>query len=170
MIHVHRNSWPIQRQSSKWQILSVGHQVRSGSGFLGGSVSKKSACNAGELGSIPELGRSLGGGHGNSLSILVFFPGESPTTERPGGLQSMGLQRVGQDWANKHSAGQPEMLELVVWWSERMGESRPGKNVSTGQFCSGFKYSPYQSCLHLESGYWQGIHIFYFRTTDKRKL
>ena len=26
-----------------------------------------------------------------------FLPGESPWTEEPGGLQSMGLQRVGHD-------------------------------------------------------------------------
>ena len=32
----------------------------------------------------------------------VFLPGESPWTEEPGGLQSMGSQRVGQDWATKH--------------------------------------------------------------------
>ena len=35
-------------------------------GFLGGSDGKKSACNAGDLGSIPGLGRSPGG-NGNSL-------------------------------------------------------------------------------------------------------
>ena len=34
-------------------------------GFPGGSDSKESACNAGDLGSIPGLGRSPGGGHGN---------------------------------------------------------------------------------------------------------
>ena len=34
---------------------------------LGGSDSKESACNAGELGSIPGLGRSPGEGKGNSL-------------------------------------------------------------------------------------------------------
>ena len=28
----------------------------------------------------------------------VFFPGESPWTEEPGGLQSVGLQRVRYDW------------------------------------------------------------------------
>ena len=27
----------------------------------------------------------------------VLLPGESPWTEEPGGLQSMGLQRVGRD-------------------------------------------------------------------------
>ena len=36
-------------------------------GFPGGSVSKESTCNAGDLGSIPGLGRSPGGGHGNPL-------------------------------------------------------------------------------------------------------
>ena len=34
-------------------------------GFLGGSDGKESACNAGDLGSIPGLGLSCGGGHGN---------------------------------------------------------------------------------------------------------
>ena len=31
-----------------------------------------------------------------------FLPGESPWTEEPGRLQSMGLQRVGHDRATKH--------------------------------------------------------------------
>ena len=34
----------------------------------GGSDGKEAACNAGDLGSIPGLGRSPGGGHGNPLS------------------------------------------------------------------------------------------------------
>ena len=34
----------------------------------------------------------------------IFLPGESPWTEEPGGLQSMGLQRIGHDWMTKHSA------------------------------------------------------------------
>ena len=36
-------------------------------GFPGGSGGKESACNTGGLGSIPGLGRSFGGGHGNPL-------------------------------------------------------------------------------------------------------
>ena len=35
--------------------------------FPGGSDGKESACNAGDLGSIPGLGRFPGGGHGNLL-------------------------------------------------------------------------------------------------------
>ena len=36
-------------------------------GFLGSSAGKESACNMGDLGSIPRLGRSPGGGQGNPL-------------------------------------------------------------------------------------------------------
>ena len=35
--------------------------------ILGGSAGKESACNAGDPGSIPELGRSAGGGTGYPL-------------------------------------------------------------------------------------------------------
>jgi len=53
----------------------------------------ESACNVGDLGSIPGSGRSPEEGNSNP----VLLPGESPWTEEPGGLQSMGLQRVGHD-------------------------------------------------------------------------
>ena len=36
-------------------------------GFPGGSEGKKFTCSEGHLGSIPELGGSPGGGHGNPL-------------------------------------------------------------------------------------------------------
>ena len=36
-------------------------------GFPGGSDGKESACNVGDLGLIPGLGRAFGGGHGNTL-------------------------------------------------------------------------------------------------------
>ena len=36
-------------------------------GFPGGSDGKESACNVGNLGSVPQLGRSPGEGHGNPL-------------------------------------------------------------------------------------------------------
>ena len=53
---------------------------------------KESACNAGDLGSIPGSGRSRGEGNGTHSSILAW---EVPWTEEPGGLQSVGSQRVG---------------------------------------------------------------------------
>ena len=42
--------------------------------FLFGSAGKESACNEGDLGSIPGLGRSPGEGKG--LPTRVFWPGE----------------------------------------------------------------------------------------------
>ena len=62
-------------------------------GFSSGSDGKESTCNVGDLGLIPGLGRSPGGGHGT----LVFLTGESPWTEEPGRLQSMGSKRVRRD-------------------------------------------------------------------------
>ena len=58
----------------------------------GGSDGKESACNAGDLDSIPGLGRSAEGGHGNPFQYSCL---EDPHGQRePGGLQSMGSQRV----------------------------------------------------------------------------
>ena len=62
--------------------------------FPGGSDGKENACNAGDLGSIPGLGRSPRGGDGNPL---VFLPGECPWREELGRLQSMGSPRVVHD-------------------------------------------------------------------------
>ena len=59
-------------------------------GFPGGSDGEESACNAGDLGLIPESGRSLEEGNGNPLQYSCL---EIPWTEDPGGLQSMSLQR-----------------------------------------------------------------------------
>ena len=64
-------------------------------GFPGGSDSNDSACNEGDLDWIPGLGRSPA--RTAWQPTPVFFPGESPRTEEPRGLQFMGSQRVGHD-------------------------------------------------------------------------
>ena len=46
------------------------------SGFPGSSAGKESACNVGDVGLIPGLGRSPGEGNGNPLQS-VFLPGKS---------------------------------------------------------------------------------------------
>ena len=49
---------------------TAAHQAPPSLGFSrhpGGSDGKETACNVGDLGSIPGLGRSPGGGHGNPL-------------------------------------------------------------------------------------------------------
>ena len=54
---------------------------------------KNPPANAGDMGSIPGLGRYPGGGMAILSSILAW---EIPGTAEPGGLQSMGLHRVGR--------------------------------------------------------------------------
>ena len=43
--------------------------------------------------------------------IPVFLPGESPWTEKPGGLQSIDLQRVRHNWVTKHSTS--HLMEIL---------------------------------------------------------
>ena len=63
-------------------------------GLPGGSEVKASACNAGDLGSIPGSGRSLEKEMATHSSILAW---RIPWTEEPGRLQSTDSQRVGHD-------------------------------------------------------------------------
>jgi len=56
-------------------------------GFSGGSDGKESACNAGDLDSIPESGSLLEEGMETHSSILAW---RIPWTEKPGGLNPQG--------------------------------------------------------------------------------
>ena len=67
-------------------------------GFLGGSESKESSCNPGDLGSIPGLERSPGGGYGNPFQYSYL---ENPHGQ--GASWAVGSQRVGHHWATKQS-------------------------------------------------------------------
>ena len=71
-------------------------------GFPGGSDGKESACNAGDLGSIPGLGRSPGGGHGYPLQFSCL--------ENPHGQRSLGGC---SPWGHKES-DTTELLTLSV--------------------------------------------------------
>ena len=61
--------------------------------FPGGSAGKESACNAGDLGLIPGLGRSPGERNGNPLQYSCL----DNSMDEPGGLQSRVSQRVRHD-------------------------------------------------------------------------
>ena len=60
-----------------------------------GSNCKESACNAGDVGLIPGWENPLEKAMATHSSILAW---RIPWTEKWGGLQSMGSQRVRQDW------------------------------------------------------------------------
>ena len=62
-------------------------------GVPGGSDGKESTCDKGDLGLIPGLGRSPGGGHDNHSSFIAW---RIPLTDELGGLQR--IQRVAKNW------------------------------------------------------------------------
>ena len=75
-------------------------------GFSGSSVGKESTCSVGDL---ADASSSLGWedpleeGMATHSSILAW---RIPWAEEPGGLQSIGLQRIGHDWVTKHTHSQ----------------------------------------------------------------
>ena len=71
---------------------------------------KNLACNAGDPGSIPGLGRSPGGGHGNPFQ----YPCLENLMDR--GAWSMGLQKVGHDLAAKplQISGKEEPRKVLI--------------------------------------------------------
>ena len=125
---------------------------------------KNLACNARDLGSIPGFGRSPGGEHGKPTPR--FWSGESPWTEEPGGLQSMGLQRVRHDWATKHSSpaafarlrgGSDSVVILDA--SQYEGPSSLSPRVPGGQGCMLFLFGSFPlrvlpSCSGLHQNPW----------------
>ena len=82
-------------------------------GFLGSSDGRASACNAGDLGWIPELGRSPGEGNGNPIHYSCL---ENPMDGgAPQAIQSRGSQTAGQDWATSLSFS-PFTAFKKEWW------------------------------------------------------
>ena len=72
-------------ETGKWD-LSPGLTLR---GFPGGSAGKESACNVGDLGSTPELGRSPG--EGNSYPLQYFGLENSMDCVVRGGCKESGM-------------------------------------------------------------------------------
>ena len=65
--------------------------------FPGDPVSKETTCNAGaagDMGSVSGWGRCPEEGHGNPVQLSAW---RITWTEEPGGLYSLGSQRVGHD-------------------------------------------------------------------------
>ena len=62
---------------------------------------KNLPANAGDVGLIPRLGRSIGEGNGNSLQHSCL---KNSMDRGAGGLQSIGPQRVGHKWVTEQRA------------------------------------------------------------------
>ena len=88
--------------------------------------------------SIPGLGRSPGVGDGNPLQYSCL---ENPWVEKPGGLQSMGSQRVRHDCSDLAPA---PILSCNSYWALRLTWMGTERKVSVWKF----------KCL-LEGWYWR---------------
>ena len=85
-------------------------------GFLHSSVGKESACNAGELGLIPGLGRFPGEGNGNPLQHSCL---ENPMDRRAWQATVHGVTRVGHDWRDLAAAAAANVfLELSCFFDD----------------------------------------------------
>ena len=87
-------------------------------GFPGSSVGKESACKAGDLGSIPGLGRSPGEGNGNPLQYSCL---ENPMDREAWQATVHGVPRVVHDSATKPS---PQAL-----WSRSLKQQQSSERA-----------------------------------------
>ena len=92
----------------------------------GGSEGKVFACNVGDLGLIPGSGRSLEKEMATHSSIFAW---RIPWTEEPGGLQSMGSQRVRHDWVTSLSLLIVLLGQNLLFWVHASSRSSRGESI-----------------------------------------
>ena len=115
--------------SRKWQPAPIflsgkfhGQRILAGfRGFPGGSDGKESACNAGDLASIPGVGRSSREGN---LPTPVFLPGKFHGQKSLAGYSPWGRKESDILSAHTHTSihihmiclvRQPQMAQQLVW-------------------------------------------------------
>ena len=118
-------------------------------------VVKNLPTNAGDIkdvGSIPGLGRSPGGGPGNPLLYSCL---ENPRTEEPGGLQCIGSRRVEHDW--RDLAGK---LGFQIMWREWYSWQCGCKSIVGRPVGSTWGASCYSAdCCAGQHSSWHGLLI-----------
>ena len=94
-------------------------------GFPCGSAGKKSVCNVGDLGSIPGLGRSPAGGHGNPLHYACLGTLMDRGAWRAAVHGVAESQRLLSDWAQHSvlmSGGHRKITAEEEMWGKRSSE------------------------------------------------
>ena len=95
-----------------FKIKLIGIFLKNGKGFPCSSDGKEPASNGGELGSIPGLGRSPGGGHGNLLQYSYL---KNPHGQRSlAGYSPWG--RKESDMTEQLSTQRMEKTSKYSWW------------------------------------------------------
>ena len=122
------------------------------------SNSKESTCNAGD-GFDPWVGKILWRTAWQPTPGFLF--GETPWTEEPVGLQSMWSQRVGDDWATKHTTPFPKSS---LAWQLQLTPNPPPQNKARLYHCSHVKSSQFK-VLPISSS-----HLIQFFTLSHQML
>ena len=130
-----------------WEDPGIGYPFQYSWAFLVAQTVKEFTCNVEDLGSIPGLGRSPGGGHDN--------PPQCSHLENPDGQRSLvGYSpwghRVGYDWVTKYSTAQFRTHILTVL-RKNLGILGMGYITGTRNLCWKIKLSPKCSHLHFFS-------------------
>ena len=110
-------------------------------GFPCSSVSKESACSAGDQGSIPGLGRSPGEGNGNHSCILAW---RIPWTEDPVGYSPWGHTEADTTEQLTPCATMyyVSLKIFVIWGSYRLdeeGQDQGWEGLGVGAELTGFQ-------------------------------
>ena len=100
----------------EWHIL-YGLALYVNMGLPGGSDGSESACNVGDLGLIHGWGRFSW--RRAWQPTPVFLAGESPWTEEPDRLQSIGSQRVRHDWSDSAQHTHIYKIRLPRWHRDK---------------------------------------------------
>ena len=117
------------------KLMIISSYYMTVKGFPGGSEGKESACNAGDPGSIPGLGRSLGGGLGNPLqyswaSLVAQMVKNLPAMQE---LQETQVRSLSQE--DPLEEGMATHSSIIAWrlpwteepgWLQFMGSQRVG--------------------------------------------
>ena len=115
-------------------------------GFPDDSVDKESACNTGDLGSIPGLGRSPG--EGNWLLTPVFWPEEFHGLYSPWGCKELDMTEQLYSHSNLNTC--IKFLFILCLWNNLNRGTIAGKffQLLKQWFCSMLSY--FQAYLYLQ--------------------
>ena len=132
----HSISISISHSFNQEFVLNVSYVPGISLGFLGSSAGKESACNEWDPGSIPGLGRSPGGEHGNPLQYSCL---ENPHGQRslvgysPWGCRKSGMTErliTAQHSTAQHRGTKIATTQSLSWRSSQTSGERHTNNMT----------------------------------------
>ena len=99
-------------------------------GFPGGSVNKEFACNAGDAGLIPGLGRWPGGGHVNPLQYSC-----RENSMNRGTCQTT-VHRVTKNWTQLKWLSTHKHADIIIMWIFSFLKNHEQNSYKSGNFSS----------------------------------